>query len=258
MFSTAFTYMASSGPNLWTPAQISTAFWVDANDISTITLSGSNVSQWNDKSGNGNNAVQATPANQPTYSSTGFNSKPAVSFNGSNERLTVATGTFGSSISIFVVTNESAALSEYRRILNIGDSVDAIGYFGSINGNFATFFGDGSNWNDADTNSPSTTIKSNNILEVVNPTSGSNATPYVNGTAQNTKVGTMGTATGLVIGASIVPNQFSVGPVAEIVIVNSGVSTTVRQQIEGYLAWKWGLEGNLPNDHPYKNEPPTI
>lgn len=25
---------------------------------------------------------------------------------------------------------------------------------------------------------------------------------------------------------------------------------------EGYLAWKWGLQGNLPNNHPYKNAAP--
>lgn len=28
------------------------------------------------------------------------------------------------------------------------------------------------------------------------------------------------------------------------------------QQAEGYLAWKWGLQGNLPSNHPYKNAAP--
>jgi hypothetical protein len=27
---------------------------------------------------------------------------------------------------------------------------------------------------------------------------------------------------------------------------------------EGYLAWKWGLEGNLPVLHPYKNSAPIV
>ena len=66
----------------------------------------------------------------------------------------------------------------------------------------------------------------------------------------------MGTATGLTLSEG--GGQSWEGPIGEIVIVNSGVSSTVRQQMEGYLAWKWGLEGNLPNDHPYKNSPPTI
>jgi hypothetical protein len=257
MFSTAFTYMAAppSGSNLWTPAQISTAFWVDADDISTITLSGSNVTQWNDKSGNGNNAVQATPAKQPAYSSTGFNSKPSVNFfNGS--QLIVSTGTFGPNISMFSAVKLNTGLSFYIRLINISATADQYGFLGALNNNFATFFGSGSSWNDISVNSPAVSVTSNNILEVVNPTSGSDATPYVNGIAQNAKVGTMGTATGLQLSEG--GGQSWEGPVAEIVIVNSGVSTTVRQQIEGYLAWKWGLEGNLPNDHPYKNSPPTI
>ena len=29
------------------------------------------------------------------------------------------------------------------------------------------------------------------------------------------------------------------------------------KKAEGYLAHKWGLEGNLPDDHPYKNSAPT-
>jgi hypothetical protein len=27
--------------------------------------------------------------------------------------------------------------------------------------------------------------------------------------------------------------------------------------VEGYLAWKWGLQGNLPPNHPYKLFPPS-
>lgn len=256
MFSTAFTYMASSGPNLWTPAQISTTIWYDASDSSTITLNGSNVSQWNDKSGNANNAVQATASQQPAFSSTGFNSKPAVVFDGSNDTMAISTGTLGSNISVFAVAKGNT-MASYRRLFHAGaGGADAFLLFGSVDNNFATFFGDGTNWNDLDVNSPSVSVLSNNILEVVNPTSGSNATPYVNGTAQNTKVGTMGTTTGGRLGDGV--SQCWDGPLAELVVVNSGVSTTVRQQIEGYLAWKWGLEGNLPNDHPYKNSPPTI
>ena len=34
--------------------------------------------------------------------------------------------------------------------------------------------------------------------------------------------------------------------------------TTDRQLVEGYLAWRWGLEGNLPAGHPYKSAAPTV
>ncbi|MFM5944980.1 MAG: hypothetical protein ACKO9G_16710, partial [Dolichospermum sp.] len=58
------TKMVVLGRKLRTPAQISTDLWLDAADSSTITLNGSTVSQWNDKSGNGRNAIQATATNQ--------------------------------------------------------------------------------------------------------------------------------------------------------------------------------------------------
>jgi hypothetical protein len=37
----------------------------------------------------------------------------------------------------------------------------------------------------------------------------------------------------------------------EIVIYDRAITTTQRQQIEGYLAWKWGLQSQLPFIHPY-------
>jgi len=43
----------------------------------------------------------------------------------------------------------------------------------------------------------------------------------------------------------------------EVLIYNSYLSTNQRQQIEGYLAWKWGLQANLPANHPYFFAPPN-
>jgi hypothetical protein len=42
----------------------------------------------------------------------------------------------------------------------------------------------------------------------------------------------------------------------EMVGYNVQVNLRQRQQIEGYLAWKWGLVGNLPSTHPFKLFPP--
>ena len=52
------------------------------------------------------------------------------------------------------------------------------------------------------------------------------------------------------------------GRFGELLLFNGdcGISNDIylyRQQTEGYLAWKWGLQGNLPSNHPYKNNPPT-
>jgi hypothetical protein len=45
--------------------------------------------------------------------------------------------------------------------------------------------------------------------------------------------------------------------VAEHLVFNRTLTTTERQDIEGYLAWKWGLQANLPSGHPYKNAAPV-
>ena len=48
------------------------------------------------------------------------------------------------------------------------------------------------------------------------------------------------------------------GKMGEIIMLQSEPTLADRQKIEGYLAWKWGLNANLPADHPYKNERPTM
>ncbi|MEZ4937861.1 MAG: hypothetical protein R2799_09765 [Crocinitomicaceae bacterium] len=55
--------------------------WLDASDI-TGTSSGSNFSNWPDRSGNGHNFTQGTTAYQPTFRSGGINGKPYVDFFG--------------------------------------------------------------------------------------------------------------------------------------------------------------------------------
>lgn len=57
------------------------SLWLDAGDASTITLNGSNVSEWRDKSGYGSPAAsQATAALQPAYTASAINGRPGVSF----------------------------------------------------------------------------------------------------------------------------------------------------------------------------------
>ncbi|WP_213956347.1 hypothetical protein [Variovorax sp. dw_954] len=45
--------------------------------------------------------------------------------------------------------------------------------------------------------------------------------------------------------------------IAELVMIRGALGTTDRQLIEGYLAWQWALQSNLPGGHPYKSAAPT-
>jgi len=63
----------------FSPNQISgLAVWLDAADDSTVTLNGSTVSEWRDKSGNQRHFAQSTAASQPEYVSGGQNGKSLI------------------------------------------------------------------------------------------------------------------------------------------------------------------------------------
>lgn len=63
--------------------------WLDAEDVSTITESSSLVSQWDDKSGEGNNLTQGTGTDQPLYSSSQY-----LRFDGVDDELLKSTTAF--------------------------------------------------------------------------------------------------------------------------------------------------------------------
>jgi len=56
---------------------------------------------------------------------------------------------------------------------------------------------------------------------------------------------------------SINTYQASQCQIAEVLAFGSYLNTNQVQVIEGYLAWKWGLQGNLPGAHPFKSAAPT-
>ena len=86
---------------------------------------------------------------------------------------------------------------------------------------------------------------------------------FVNGNTGSTNSGSStrsNTCQGFVLGANFngtSPNgATSVSYTHEILVYNRVLITFQRQQMEGYLAWKWGLQANLPANHPFKNAPP--
>ena len=73
----------SGSRQAFTPASLSNlAGWWDPSDASSVTVASNLVSQVNDKSGNGRHFVQATSAQQPTYSLANKNGLNVLTFNG--------------------------------------------------------------------------------------------------------------------------------------------------------------------------------
>jgi hypothetical protein len=96
---------------------------------------------------------------------------------------------------------------------------------------------------------------------------GTNLFYYVNGNLGATTAGSFGIAnetgaTNFTLGGwftapetpfdSVLTN-FNLG---ELQFFNNAITTAQRQTVEGYLAWKWGIQGSLAPTHPYKLLPP--
>ncbi|MCX8018836.1 MAG: hypothetical protein N2690_13225, partial [Rhodocyclaceae bacterium] len=83
------------------------AFAVYAPHASLITLSGSEVTQWSDATGQGRHMVGSTAGARPTYNGTAFNGWTTLDFDGSNDRLVGnANFTIPDACTIFIVSQK--------------------------------------------------------------------------------------------------------------------------------------------------------
>jgi hypothetical protein len=249
----------------WTPADLTggMALWLDAADASTITLNGSTVSQWNDKSGNARHVSQGTAANQPTSTTSGLNGRNALSFAGSRWLGNTAssltgTGTYTGPFNVFYAgapgANGGTVLTERSSTL-VG-----VSQWTNLSG---TYFlsSDGANNSSNNQLTSATFARFSSAGGVVAhqhvPAARDNV--WLNGTAETVTAGTAGNisgGTGFRIGTREFTGVGWDGSVGEIVVSTTALSTTDRQRLEGYLAHKWGTTASLPADHPYKSAPP--
>lgn len=224
---------AYSSAAAWTPSDLgaSLALWLDADDASTITLNGSNVSQWDDKSGNARHAVQATAVSQPTYTINGLNGKPVLTFDGVDDLLETPSFIMGDAA---VSVAQRSAINQ--PVIETSVSTNR-GFWGSVYPGFTTHTNYGVN-GQAPTSAPPNTA-------VTNP-------------AIVSQTGLLRTSLNtLRIGLGSPAFAYLNGFLSEVIISSTALTSTDRQKLEGYLAWKWGLVANLPTDHPYKTTPPT-
>ena len=238
--------------SVFKPSAISGLFlWLDAADATTLTYSsGTLVSQWNDKSGNNRHFAQATVSNQPVLTVGAINGVNALRF-GSESSLRNLTMNFNinAAYTIFAIGKVNQDQGGHSCLLKAGTVNNTLLFLGRLGKNFATFTGTATGWNDINANSPaSETFLPSIMCMTVN---GSVLTPYFNGTAMTTKTGTTASFTGMILGMQA-DTQPWIGDIAEVIIYGGALSTSDRQKIEGYLAWKWGLTAYLPTGHPYK------
>lgn len=218
----------------------SLSLWLDAADPSTILESGGLVSQWNDKSGNGNNVTQGTGANKPTTGVTTQNGKNVLDFDG-NDSLDMPSALFSISNAantIFVVG---------KRNVDSGSQVLMIFEEGSGNFRAGIFYDSAAgtvtarNDTGAGTNISSSGITTDFAIMhstfdgVAGQTVSMNGVTNSNagGSAESgIDIGTIGS------GSASLPLT---GSIAEIIIYNRELSAFEILLVEQYLSNKWGV-----------------
>jgi hypothetical protein len=205
--------------------------WLDGADEATIDNSGSTVIAWNDKSGAGNNTL--TVVGTPTYNN-------GVVFDGTSY-FTLPDGTLpydDSSYSIYVVATFNSDAG-YNGIIGGGSN--------GTNSTLQVFTSGGTlciAWYNNDLGSGNVTFAPGvrSLVESLY-NSGGVRKQFIN--AGNAGSDTPGVRTQPNIGnvLGLVPgNVQMLGTIHEVLVYNTGHSDTDRQQIEEYLANKWGLQ----------------
>jgi len=256
----------------WTPALLSDlSLWLDAADTSTITLNGSNVSQWSDKSGNAKHAVQTTASLQPEYLATGFNGKPTLKFDATDDVFFI-TGTSADASNDFFIGaafNFVTTAGAWLMIAGFRSAVATPGGGHPILQRMEGFSRIGYHHTDIaaiGVDVAVTTFTGNKIATLgrTGGTAGNGGTATVTVTGASGNYRSTGTQTWestattnfQIAGRQQALTAFSEKNISEIILCNRNLTTLERQQYEGYLAWKWGLVADLPADHPYKNVAP--
>ena len=252
------------------PLSLSPALWLDAADTATITESSGAVSQWDDKSGNGFNVVQATGLNQPTTGTRTLKGLNVIDFDGTNDfmasafditQLTSAKALTVVIVASFDVTNSARILATAGRGTNTWDLGSGFQFGQNASGEITTFIGIGTGL--------ATVASFRSLLVETADTSPkiyaltASASPAVYGTfvngadGANTVVGggTMTVANFLsassgnhrvLVGARTSSNPTPVGNfldgyVAEFLLFDRSLTTGERSTLRDYLNAKWGV-----------------
>lgn len=237
-------YNTSSG-GAWLPSDITASslqLWYDANDSSTIAHTSGRVSQWDDKSGNSRHLVEASASRQPYYttSDTDGNNLDTI-----HNKL----GTSGVGMRLTSSFNYRYVFVVLKYKDGIDSTFDITSYFmdpSSFTGHFVAVSG------------------ASSLISV-------GATTYEKN-ASNTKtdaqmpmdlcimehdIGTDLAITSIdFFNENPGSNLQWQGMFPEIILCDNNLTAGDREKIEGYLAHKWGLDGDLPSGHPYKSSAP--
>ncbi len=243
--------------------------WFDASDTSSYTLSGSNLTSVTDKAGNFNMLVDGTP----TRVSNGLNNKNVWDFNGNESLISSNSGPYASggnhwAIGVFQFHTTTSTRDSFWSA--DGGKTYALSSGNSSNNWYGEIDYDGSN-------SIVNGVAKNVFTQRVNQSQWAIVAVIANKT-DNEFYGRLNG--GIKTNVDVYNNSMDTncsdlrmmrnrsgvkldGRMAEYFHYSSYVGGDTNNynevwKAEGYLAHKWGLQGLLPSNHPYRHNAPTL
>ena len=229
----------------WTPSAIA-HIWYDASDASTITLTNGLITELRDKTSTGVDLVPGA-GYEPSMSNLYFNGPDAIDF-GTTGRKYLFNNTVGTNstapnpVNIFSVAKYTVGGSKFSSSNTLTATNNRVIMMGQHNTMNFYNLGNTDVYINGVNTGPTNTFTSVQSPAIIN-------TEQTN-TANDTGFGIAKYHTRTDRGWK--------GVISEVVVLNSILTAAERSKIEGYLAHKWGLSGNLPSTHTYKNAKPII
>jgi hypothetical protein len=207
--------------------------WLRADDG---TASGAS---WTDQTGNGVSATQGTVGNQPATTGV-INFNPALLFDGADDYMSLAQLQklpYGNSGRTIVTVGYSTNTVNNRWIFAYGTNASGQGNFWGQQGTTGNYGGGFSN------DVTEANYWANNVpLLTTNTYDGTNGTIYKNNDAPTTLTRTWNTVQNVgYIGRQVNNAEYWQGGIGEVIVYNRVLTTTERQQVNSYLALKYGI-----------------
>ena len=265
------------------PAVPRPTLWLDAKDplgTGTAPADGTQLTTWADRSGNGyNGSVPSSNDHWPcdpfvTYDAS--NSSVNMS-NGTLVKSSVPPGTFVNAFNMFMVYN-STDYTSYNTIISRGSSTNhpawgnpvriygnnVHGYVqlsevnmaldGPLGGGFSYWGGGYTSWLPYNTSLNMVNLDIDFVTNITNIIGNGNLLEELNNSPSGVLTDLGDTVT---VGGSTYGYDYANISVKEVMIFDTDLTEPQRKEVEGYLAWKWGLQANLPAGHPYSTAAPT-
>jgi hypothetical protein len=250
--------------------------WLDASNAKYLSkvegtvsppINGESISVWLDRSGNGYHGIPNPSANAPIWKSTELNGRPTVFTNNFIEIKNSALDFDAwDKLHVFVVM-KSTSFQNWTRILGKTTTVSVAAstawhlacrraWKDPLELFFMATNSSGTNYWQENQNAENNSFKSS-TGGLLNMSYGSGSmTRRVDGTQTDTRSIT-GALNSLPNESVKLGTNFNIN-FSEFIIFNDKLSSTDEQKVEGYLAHKWGLQGELPSTHNHKSSSPNF